>query len=62
MANAARQLDVSGPPQALLTFVSAVPPTRMCEFQMPTSPWAPAIFTWTMMAPGVISATEKRMS
>ena len=62
MANAARQSDVSGPSQAVFTFVSAVPPTRICEFQIPTSPWAPAMLTWTIMAPGAMSATEKRIS
>src|SRR6266536_4582008 len=42
--------------------VSAVPPMVTWVFQIPTSPGAQAMLTWTMMAPGRGSVTEKRMS
>ena len=38
IAKAALQSAVLPELQAVLTFVSAVPPTVTCEFQIPTSP------------------------
>ena len=63
MAKAALQSAVLPLPQAVLTFVSAVPPTEICEFQIPTSPGAvPAMLTCRIIAPGDISPTVKRIS